>query len=245
MKDRITNTRRPFSYHTLRGMVGLIALSIAAATAIIAGETLGSISASYHTQAQDLFVGWLFIVSAFLLAYRGSPNTPQRNWLEWGAAKAGALAVFCVALFPTKAARCPIDAPNCAAPDYVVQIAGAIGTTPADLHAIVAIVFFAALFLIMSIFAWRAWHKPDGACRAVVYALCCIGMLASTSLVLLHRNAMAPDFGGVYWAEFWALVSFGIGWLYSGVYEWLGLKGISAPCPGWLSGMQPAATRTP
>ncbi len=243
MNDQVDTTRRPFSYHTLRGMVGFIALLIAVVTAVVAGKALGSISASYYTQAQDLFVGWLFIVSAFLWAYRGSPNVAvdqvgQRR-LEWISAKAGAFAVFCVAIFPTKSPDCPKTDPNCDAPEYVVGIAESIGTTPADIHAVTAGVFFAALFIIMCIFAWRAWHKPKGACRAVIYALCCIGMLASTSFVLLDRDALLPDFGDVYWAEFWALVSFGIGWLYSGIYEWLSARGLSFDCPSWLTDLQP------
>ncbi|MEM7432630.1 MAG: hypothetical protein AAF351_11945 [Pseudomonadota bacterium] len=72
-----------FSYHTIRGLVGLIALLIAGVAAILSGPTLGSISASYHFDAQDVFVGSLFIVSAFLGAYNGSPHATETHLIEF------------------------------------------------------------------------------------------------------------------------------------------------------------------
>ena len=67
-----SSRNRTFDYVTLRLLVGLIAFAIPLVVSFLARPTaLESISASYHTDAQDAFVGMLFIVAAFLAAYRG------------------------------------------------------------------------------------------------------------------------------------------------------------------------------
>ena len=51
--------------------MGLFALSLPFAASLISSSPLTSISASYHTEARDAFVGILCVVAAFLLAYNG------------------------------------------------------------------------------------------------------------------------------------------------------------------------------
>ena len=62
-----------FSPYTLR----LMAFMLPPRVTIITARIIGSLSASYHTAARDVLVGFLFIIGAFLLAYNGrSPDLP-------------------------------------------------------------------------------------------------------------------------------------------------------------------------
>lgn len=106
--------RRVFSHLTMRFIVGLIAIALANIVVQVADQRLTSISASYHTDAQDLFVGSLFVIGAFLLAYHGHSTT--QCW----ASKIAAVAAVLVALFPTKMVSAPT---TCV---MVVHVASAI-----------------------------------------------------------------------------------------------------------------------
>ena len=66
--------RYEIDHHTIKLIVGLIAVSLATLTSIFAGGTIASISASYHVGgwSRDIFVGFLFAIAAFLLAYNGN-----------------------------------------------------------------------------------------------------------------------------------------------------------------------------
>ena len=63
--------RPEFSYPILRTVVGVIALCIAGLSVLATeeGVVIESMSAPYHTDGHDVFVGLLLVVSAFLLAY--------------------------------------------------------------------------------------------------------------------------------------------------------------------------------
>ena len=88
---------RTFDHRVLRLAVGLIAFSIPFIVCWLARpEKLASISASYHSAARDAFVGMLFVVAAFLVAYRG--HSTKQSMLS----RLGALSAVCVAVFPTK-----------------------------------------------------------------------------------------------------------------------------------------------
>ncbi|MDJ0862068.1 MAG: DUF998 domain-containing protein, partial [Gammaproteobacteria bacterium] len=89
-------TRNPvFDYRALRLLMGIIAFSLAPLVTIIALKLLPSVSASYYTDAQDVFVGLLFVVGAFLWAYNGH-TLPQTI-----TSKIASIAAVLVALFPT------------------------------------------------------------------------------------------------------------------------------------------------
>ena len=213
---------RVFSYRTFRFLIGFIAISIAIVTWALSGEAIGSISASYHTDAQDIFVGSLFIVSIFMLAYNGKRIDGKRNWWEFTFAKAASLFAVLVALFPTDS--------NCSAvecfPEYARELSNLIGTTPPGVHGFSAVAFFILLFLIMCIFLHRAWYKEKGPCRAIVYGICAIGMIGAVFYVLLQDSRR-----DVFWGEFLALFFFGLGWIYSGLYEYLSPKRWWPKCP--------------
>jgi len=65
--------RREIDHRTLKLIVGVIALTLAGATWLFAGTDIESISGSFWQGgwSQSFFVGSLFAVSAFLLAYNG------------------------------------------------------------------------------------------------------------------------------------------------------------------------------
>lgn len=98
-----------FNYLILRTIIGVIALSLPfvvwwAANIDYPGVGIPtSISITYHLGARDIFVGSLFIVSAFLFAYNGHyyeqhPNSQRKQSLL--SKIAGACAAI-VALFPS------------------------------------------------------------------------------------------------------------------------------------------------
>lgn len=89
-----------FDYRALRLLVGLIALILPVIVVLIASTSLSSISASYYTEARDVFVGALFIIGALLLAYNG--HTSMEKWVSKGAAFASVFA----AIFPTTCDLC-------------------------------------------------------------------------------------------------------------------------------------------
>src|SRR5437762_11920616 len=81
---------------TIKLVVGLIALSLAPLTSFFAKSALTSISASYYEGgwSQSIFIGFLFAIAAFLLAYNG------RSRSEMVLSKIASVAGLCVALFP-------------------------------------------------------------------------------------------------------------------------------------------------
>jgi len=126
-----------FDYHTIRGLIGLIAMSFPFVVWILASRITDSISWSYHTNARDIFVGFLFVLGAFLMSYMGHKPTIQEGdvgkfwkWLNgfWkGAIKfrilekkheedligwIGGIAAWFTATFPTSIcieSNCPPD----------------------------------------------------------------------------------------------------------------------------------------
>ena len=60
-----------FNYKTLRLLMGLIAITLAPIVSIISGMSLPSVSHSYYTEAQDVFIGMLFVIGTLLWAYNG------------------------------------------------------------------------------------------------------------------------------------------------------------------------------
>lgn len=182
-----------FTYTTLRTFVGLVALSLPILVTLVARQDLESISASYYTHARNIFVGFLFVVGSFLLAYEG--HTPRQAKLS----KVAALAAVCVALFPTAA--------------------GQESTTNSIIHYVAA----ACLFSILTVFCFIFFRKDTqgkagGKGRrskvyfscGVIMSLCMIGLV----LNLLEVFGDIPNI--VYWLESFALYAFGVAWIVSG-----------------------------
>lgn len=98
-----SDQRAVFDYRTLRFILGWIAFSLPFVVSVVSTTSLKSISASYHTEAQDIFVGLLFIVGSFLVVYNGHLIR------EAVASKIAGFAAILVALFPTACYTCDVD----------------------------------------------------------------------------------------------------------------------------------------
>lgn len=191
-------TRRPrpeIDSRTIKLIVGVIALSLAPLTGALSPTTIDSISASYYAGgwAQSIFIGFLFAIAAFLLAYNGRSNA------EMALSKLAAAAGLGVALFP-----CTCGAHHVAMP-YV--------------HSLSALLMFAVLAVFCLIFYRRARAKghPQAQARAGVYALCGAAIVLAIAVL-----AMDPMLGGalvravprlVFYGEATGLTAFGISWL--------------------------------
>ena len=176
-------------------IVGVIAMSLAFLTNFFASSNISSISAAYHEGgwSQNFFVGFLFAISAFLLAYNGESRS------EMILSKVAAVAALGVALFPCE----------CDVHDQVI----------AYVHATSA----AVMFLVLAFFCYKFFQRArakahaQAKTRAIIYALSGITILLAI-LVLLFDNlsgdlvqARVPRL--TFYGERAALIAFGISWL--------------------------------
>lgn len=186
-----------FDYRTLRFFIGIIAFLLPFIVSIVSSTTLTSVSASYHTEARDWFVGLLFIVAGFLLAYNGHTKTQSRI------SKIAAFAAAGIALSPSSCDKC--DA-----------------SLSSILHSIFAAILFAALaYFCLGPFRQKLLgEEGKKARRRRTYFLCgvtiiiCMVSLAVSNLVLPRE--VIKEFRIVYWGEAIALIAFGIAWFVSG-----------------------------
>ncbi len=190
-------TNPVFDYRLQRFAMGLVAFVLPVVVTLVADQRLTSISASWYTGARDWFVGLLFAVATFLLAYRG--HTRFQGW----ASKAAALAAALVALFPAACDGCEATWRN-----YVHYAAAAV------------------LFLVLSLFCFVIFRrntrgrpgKPGW--RARIYLACGVLMLASLVGIPVGHALLpaqtALEVRLTYWGEAGALWAFGIAWIVSG-----------------------------
>lgn len=209
----IKSQKQDVDDRTLKLIVGLIALSLAIVEGILTRGTVTSISASYHVGGwpQTIFVGCLFAIAAFLLAYNGKTR------FEKCSSKFAAFAALGVAMFPC----------GCGGHPEIVPKA----------HDLSAAVLFLILASYCFIFLERAeqkykerknanqrgWEKYPPRVRSGIYAICLAGILGA--IILLVWDNLSEFFGMskfplsskcdkfVFWAEFAALFSFGLSWL--------------------------------
>lgn len=187
--------RMEIDHRTIKLLVGVIAISLPFLTSVFAGSAITSISASYYEGgwSESIFVGFLFAISAFLLAYNGSTRP------EMILSKVGASAALGVALFP-----CECGGHSALVP-YV--------------HGVSATVMFLILAIFCRVFFERALQKgyPQAKVRAAVYAAC------GTAIVLAILALAFDHFSGgalsrwissfVFYGESVGLIAFGISWL--------------------------------
>lgn len=194
-----------FDYKTLRFSVGVIAFTLPIVVVVIAGADLGSISMAYHTQSRNIFVGLLFIVGAFLWAYRG--HYMYEVWL----ARTASVCAFLTALAPT----------------YCVDINGsnfcnASTIQQGEIHNVSA----AVLFLMLTIFCWgpfraKAAEKTGRAVmRKWIYIICGALMLAALCAIAVAFVWKEQFAAGqlIFFAEWIALWAFGTAWITAGQY---------------------------
>lgn len=182
-------------HHTIKLIVGVIAISLATLTSLFSNTPLQSISASYHEGgwSRNIFVGFLFAISAFLLAYNG------RSTLEMLLGKIASFAAMGVAMFPCQCGGQPQIIP------YV--------------HGLSAAVMFVILALFCYIFFRRAYAKghAQARIRAYIYAVCGITIVTSIAIIamdnLLDGIISAKIIRLTFYGEAAGLIAFGFAWL--------------------------------
>jgi len=187
--------REEIDHRTIKLIVGIVAISLPVLTNVFARSAIASISASYYEGgwSQTIFIGFLFAIAAFLLAYNGVSTA------EMILSKVAAMASLGIALFPC---RCDIH------PELIAHVHG---------------VCAAVMFLLLAYFCYgfygraRAKGYAQANARAAVYAMCGAAILLSI-IVLALDNLSGNAFGAniprlTYYGEATGLVSFGISWL--------------------------------
>jgi hypothetical protein len=192
----LATPRRPeIDHRTMKLIVGVVALSLAGLARLFAESPLSSISASYWELGWShvIFIGFLFAIAAFLLAYNG------RSTAEMLLSKSASMAALCVALFPC----------GCDGHDELVP----------GVHSAAAAVMFVVLAVFCYIFYRRAKAKAhtQANVRAALY-LACGGVIALCILALaingLFHDALEQWIPRVkFKGEELALIAFGVSWL--------------------------------
>jgi len=227
-----------FSPYTLRLIVGFIAFALPPFVIMITAEITSSISASYYTNARDVFVGLLFVIGAFLLAYNGrsrdlTPDTVGKFWQDlekfWNGAiefrigmrkieervvsLIGGVAAICSALFPTACDSCGNEI------KFRIHIAAAV------------ILFSTIAYFCLVAFRGQVKDATDKEVkkkrRDRIYSFCgwgiivvMLGLIAMQfTMPVLARNTWPPI---TFLAETVALGLFGISWMTaSKIFIWL------------------------
>jgi hypothetical protein len=183
---------REIDEHAIKFLIGAIAMLLPVIEFGLTSGSITSISASFWFEPgvwpRNIFVGFLFAISAFLLAYNG------RSEIEMWLGKSAALAAAGIAMFP------------CACGDPSREIIPRI-------HVLSAGLMFLVLTCFCYIFIQRARKKGyrEANVRAFIYALCGIGMIVS--ILLFIAAAFGYGEALVFWGETVGLLSFGMSWL--------------------------------
>lgn len=220
-----------FDYHTIRGLIGLIAMLFPWVVIFRAGKITDSISWSYHTDARDLFVGLLFVIGAFLISYKGRKPDLHKNdigifwkWMSkfWKGAVnfriwerkheedlvgwVGGIAAWVTATYPTARCigkDCPYDSISC------IHYIGAV------------ILFSTTVYFCLFAFKDRANAKSGNAPpkRVTIYLICGWGIAAIMLVLVVLKSTQFDAIGNItFWAETAALELFGFAWLIASQY---------------------------
>lgn len=215
-KRKTTPEPSDIDQRTLKLLVGLIAIGLASLCTALSKEDIDSISAAYFEggRARDFFVGSLFAVSAFLIAYNGASR-----WEKY-LSKIGAIAAMGVALHPCHCVQTTSSDPVVLWRLLSVQ-ADALGRM-SHVHYVAAAVLFLVLAEFCRIFHGRAKDKyqkdkthKEARRRMKVYTGC--GWLMIASLVVLALGEWIPIVRSiphrVFYGEQAGLFAFGLSWL--------------------------------
>lgn len=180
---------------TIKLLVGVIAITLASLTSSFSSEPLNSISASYFEDgwSRNFFVGFLFAISAFMLAYNGESRK------EMFSSKLAAVAAFGVAMFPC-------------------SCGGHIEVIP-YVHYISAAIMFSILSYFCFIFYKRAKSKGHAQAirRSYIYSICGVVIISSMAIMaidyLTQGELSAVIHRLTFYCEGSGLIAFGISWL--------------------------------
>jgi hypothetical protein len=238
-----------FDHRTLRLIVGGIAFSFSLVVFLLATTITSSISSSYHTDARDVFVGFLFVIGVLLIAYKGHPHKLaqsnegifwrriRRYWArheEDFISTIGGLAAIAAAVCPTVCDSCTRDLRS-------------------NIHTIAAIILFSTVVYFCLVAFLRsaysksaegkngefnffqivkyALRKDDGKAdkksksRIRLYLFCGVGIaivmlgLVAAEFTILDETRTAYKL--TYWAETIALFLFGIAWMTASQYQFI------------------------
>ena len=203
------------SYKALRRLIGIMGIllpiiNILGGCLIAKIPVQQSISMYYYTNMRDFFVGLMFVVSLFLITYKGYNTLDLIISIITGAAGLG------VAIFP------------CFSELYIGQKVGIFQLSPETsfiVHLTCAALFF-VLLAFTSIFLFTQKHKnsslvtPQKKRRNLVYIVCGILMLACVLgiliCILILTKQQLYDSKIILIFESIALFSFGVSWLVKG-----------------------------
>ncbi|MBN2735951.1 MAG: hypothetical protein JXR70_03150 [Spirochaetales bacterium] len=203
-----------FDQRLLRFFTGIIAIALPILTQLCSNCLLPSVSHSYHAGGRDIFVGLLFILSAFLMVYDGHKETMGKQKGILGIilrfkqsilSKLASIAAICVALSPVT----PI---NTACETGISLDANSI------IHYVSAVFLFCVLsYFCLGPFTQSAAQKK-AQIRVGIYRIC--GYLMLGGIACLFANGLFQflkiDFLAPYRIAFWAealmLWAFGFAW---------------------------------
>ena len=211
------------SYYTMRRAIGILGITLplimVAGSSLFGGckEVQMSISAYYHTNMRNIFVGYNCAVALFLFAYRG------HDWMDNVSGYLGSVFVLGVAFLP-----CHV---NPSGQPCLIQ-APAQNPLVGQLHNLSALLYFLVL-IVYSLLLFPKTHtnritgeKMDMGRqkkkRNVIYYICGSIMTASLVMIIAYMYILKyayPDlkrFHPVFWLETIMLLSFGISWLTKG-----------------------------
>jgi hypothetical protein len=210
------------SHHAMRKAIGILGISLP--VFLLVGSSLfgdcdevqQSISAYYHTNMRNIFVGIMCGVALFLYSYRG------HDWMDNLAGYLGCIFALGVAFLP-----CPIRNPDppCLDPLFQNNLVG-------NLHLVSAVLFFIIL-IIYSLYLFPKTHvdektrkklemEPQKKKRNIMFYICGGLMALSLVLILIYMWFLEDNSPGlkkidpVFWLESTALLLFGISWLTKG-----------------------------
>lgn len=211
---------------TLRLLIGGIAVGLAILVQAVSPWPLTSISGSYFAGdwPRNFFVGCLFFIAGFLIAYNGEQHIEA--WLS----KIAAIAAIGVATFPCD---CPVEATRRGT--AMLQCLGENIDRYPDVskclmrfqeikgaHYTSALVMFGILAAFCYIFYARAKKKEDerrtaARRRMVVYSISLVSIVLAIVALLFdyfsHGKISDAWSTFVFWGEFVGLVSFGVSWI--------------------------------
>ena len=192
------------------GFLFPIALMIVAVVLDDCEKVQHSISAYYHTDARNLFVGVLCAIALCLFTYKGY------SFIDNLVGNLAAIFALGVAFFPTS-----ISAPLTTCLNKTIDL-GLIG----DLHLFSA----ALLFLCFSFFSLFLFTKSKGEIDSVklvknrIHRGCSVVMLVSILLIAIYFGLNQGPLAGwssykpVFWLESLALWAFSVSWLTKSEY---------------------------
>lgn len=198
-----------FTYLEVRrtiGILGILFPFILLLGALVLFHTgiQSSISNYYHTGMRDVFVGMLFVIGFFLLAYRGYERADNI------AGNLGCIFVVGVALFP-----CTPEA-GATIIDHIIGY----------VHLAFAILFFLTLiYIALFLFTKTDPNRPPTRKklqRNIVYKICGYAMTICIVLIFVYlilpptTASVFEPLNPVYWLETFTVLAFGVSWLVKG-----------------------------